>query len=286
MKPYYITCIKDGLFQPKTDEGANKPKAQWSYDERRVVNQDQRLKRIIISCLPDDIMKSVISYETAKDTWTDLVHSFDGPSNTKENRIMDLKLEYNTFRVKPFKSLSQTYTQYKTLLNELSNDGDFQEHFDDLVDERTSEEYLGDLDIEFHVKAQKEDTIKAEALEAERNKSKAELLQILSQHIGVLLEEKREEFGLYLKDDDVVPKLEDVSLVEGVLDSAFGGECDEDFAMGEGVLVSSSSLVMSTKSCVQGDFLGGMIVSLIFFEGLDEEAWVDAMDVLRFKGKR
>ncbi|GKB55861.1 hypothetical protein Tco_0912047 [Tanacetum coccineum] len=72
MEPYYITCIEDGPFQPKTTEGANKLEAQWSNDERRVVNQDQRLKSIIISCPPDDIMKYVISCETAKDTWTDL----------------------------------------------------------------------------------------------------------------------------------------------------------------------------------------------------------------------
>nr|GEV13052.1 hypothetical protein [Tanacetum cinerariifolium] len=70
---------------------------------------------------------------------------------------------------------------------------------------------------------------------------------------------------------------------DGVLEGAFGGEDDEGFAIGEGVLVSSSSLVKSIKSYVQGNFLGGMIVSLIFFEGLDEEAWVDAMDVLRFE---
>ncbi|GKD45631.1 hypothetical protein Tco_1270276 [Tanacetum coccineum] len=103
-------------------EGANKPEAQWSSDERRVVNQDQRLKSIIISCLLDDIMESVISCKTTEDTWTNLIHSFEGPSNTKENRIMDLKLEYNIFKAKPSKSLSRTYTRYKTLLNELFND--------------------------------------------------------------------------------------------------------------------------------------------------------------------
>ncbi|GJY44996.1 hypothetical protein Tco_0433209 [Tanacetum coccineum] len=91
MEPYYLKCIKDGPFQPKSAE--------------------------------DDIIESVISYETANATWTDLVHSFEGPSDTKENRIMDLKLEYQTFRAKPSKSLSQTYTHYKNLLNELSNDG-------------------------------------------------------------------------------------------------------------------------------------------------------------------
>ncbi|GKB85013.1 ALP1-like protein [Tanacetum coccineum] len=42
---------------------------------------------------PNDIMESVISCKTAKATWTDLVHCCEGPSYTKENRIMDLKLE-------------------------------------------------------------------------------------------------------------------------------------------------------------------------------------------------
>ncbi|GJZ56774.1 hypothetical protein Tco_0612268 [Tanacetum coccineum] len=87
------------------------------------VNQDQSLKSIIISCLPDDIMESVISCETAKATWTHLVYSFEGPFNTKKKNIKDLKLEYQTFRAKPSETLLQTYTRYKTLLNELTNDG-------------------------------------------------------------------------------------------------------------------------------------------------------------------
>ncbi|GJX01229.1 hypothetical protein Tco_0185142 [Tanacetum coccineum] len=204
MEPYYLKCIKDGLFQPKTAKGDPKPESQWTPDERRVVVQDQRLKSIIISCLPNDVMESVISCVSAKETWTNLVHSFEGPLDTKENRIMDLKLEYQTFRAKSTESLSQTYTRYKTLRNELANDGvnlskheinvdiygrffyednliqrrysdtkkalittpsrtpistaffsnnviqDFQENSDDEVDESTSEEYLRDLDIEYH----------------------------------------------------------------------------------------------------------------------------------------
>ncbi|GKD67337.1 retrovirus-related pol polyprotein from transposon TNT 1-94 [Tanacetum coccineum] len=214
MEPYYLKCIKDGPFHPKTAKGDVKPESQWTPDERRVVVQDQRLKSIIMSCLPYDIMESVISCVLAKETWTDLVHSFEVPLDTKENRIMDLKLEYQTFRAKSTESLLQTYTCYKTLLNELANDGvnlskheinvgfvnslpekwltfsqglrnanhtqtlnfaniygrfvyegnliqrrysdikkDFQENSDDEVDERTSEEYLKDLDIEYHERA-------------------------------------------------------------------------------------------------------------------------------------
>ncbi|GJT98249.1 hypothetical protein Tco_1093767 [Tanacetum coccineum] len=187
--------------KPKTAEGDDKPESQWTPDERRVVIQDQRLKSIIMSCLPDDKIESVISCETAKATWTDLVNSFEGLSNTKENRIMDLKLKYQTFRTKPTESLSQTYTRYKDLVYEISmmvltslnmksmfvyEDNliqrrysdfkkalittlssttistaffsnnviqDFQENSDDEVDERSSEEYLRELDIEFHKRA-------------------------------------------------------------------------------------------------------------------------------------
>ncbi|GJV58769.1 hypothetical protein Tco_1464869 [Tanacetum coccineum] len=96
MEPYYLKCIKDSSFQPKTAQGDANPESQWTPDERKVVVQDQHLKSLII---------------------------FEGPSDTKENRIMDLKLEYQTFRAKSTESLPQTYTRYKTLLNEIANDG-------------------------------------------------------------------------------------------------------------------------------------------------------------------
>ncbi|GKB46863.1 hypothetical protein Tco_0897616 [Tanacetum coccineum] len=76
--------------------------------------QAKRLKSIIMSCLPDDIMESVISCKISKATWTDLVHNFEGQPNLKK---------------------------------------DFQENSNDEVDERSSEEYLKDLDIEFHERA-------------------------------------------------------------------------------------------------------------------------------------
>ncbi|GJW44036.1 hypothetical protein Tco_0072835 [Tanacetum coccineum] len=84
---------------------------------------------------------------------------------------------------------------------------------------------------------------------------------------GVSFEEEGEDCGFDSNEEEVVPKVDDVSLVDGVLDGAFSGEGDEDFVIGEGVVVPSSSLVRSTKSC-----LGGMMVSLIFLEGLEDEA--------------
>ncbi|GJY06424.1 hypothetical protein Tco_0373478 [Tanacetum coccineum] len=69
--------VKEGLFQQQNIKGAIKLESQWSNDERMMVNQDEHVKSIIISCVPDDIMESLFSYETTKATWTDLVHSFE-----------------------------------------------------------------------------------------------------------------------------------------------------------------------------------------------------------------
>ncbi|GJZ91622.1 hypothetical protein Tco_0663549 [Tanacetum coccineum] len=77
----------------------------------------------------------------------------------------------------------------------------------------------------------------------------------------------RVEVGVRVLEEEVVPKVNDVSLVDGVFDGAFGGDGEEDVVMREGVVVTSSSLEMLTKSC-----LGGMMVSLIFLEGLEEVA--------------
>ncbi|GKC46383.1 hypothetical protein Tco_1064105, partial [Tanacetum coccineum] len=73
--------------------------------------------------------------------------------------------------------------------------------------------------------------------------------------------------GFDSNEEGVVPKVDDVSLIDGVFDGAFCGDGKEDFVIREGVVVSSSSLERLTKSC-----LGGMMVSLIFLEVLDEEA--------------
>ncbi|GKD71029.1 hypothetical protein Tco_1325119, partial [Tanacetum coccineum] len=56
-----------------------------------------------------------------------------------------------------------------------------------------------------------------------------------------------------------------------VSDGAFGGVADEEVVR-EGVVVTSSSLEMFTDSC-----LGGIMVSLIFLEGLEEEDLVELM---------
>nr|GEX39309.1 retrovirus-related Pol polyprotein from transposon TNT 1-94 [Tanacetum cinerariifolium] len=121
IEPQFKNIIKNGPFIRMT-AGQRKPKNQWTRDERKAANLDQRLKSLIMSVLPDDQMNSVINCLTAKSTWDDLILYNEGPSDVKESRVMDLKLCYNTFKFKEGKSITQTFTKYKALMNELVND--------------------------------------------------------------------------------------------------------------------------------------------------------------------
>ncbi|GJZ76282.1 hypothetical protein Tco_0640747 [Tanacetum coccineum] len=57
----------------------------------------------------------------AKSTWDDLILYHEGPFDVKEIRVIDLKLCYNTFKFKEGESLTQTFTRYKALMNENTN---------------------------------------------------------------------------------------------------------------------------------------------------------------------
>ncbi|GJW87917.1 retrovirus-related pol polyprotein from transposon TNT 1-94 [Tanacetum coccineum] len=88
----------------------------------------------------DDIMEYVISCVLAKETWTDMVHSFEGGQPNPKK----------VFRHQKALITTPSSTPISTALFSNNVIRDFQENSDDKVDERSSEEYLRDLDIEYH----------------------------------------------------------------------------------------------------------------------------------------
>nr|GEY36567.1 hypothetical protein [Tanacetum cinerariifolium] len=61
--------------------------------------------------------------KAAESTWDDLILYHEGPSDVKKSRVIDLTPCYNTFKFKEGETLTQTFTKYKDLMNELVNDG-------------------------------------------------------------------------------------------------------------------------------------------------------------------
>ncbi|GJX70008.1 hypothetical protein Tco_0307179 [Tanacetum coccineum] len=128
LEPYLIEIFENEPFVPISPLPTSinqliKPKKQWSLEDRKFANQDKRLKSIIISCLPNDIMKSVIKCTTAKAMWTDLVLAHKGPSDTKDTKIAALRLKFNAFKALEGEKINGTFTRMKCLLNDLENNG-------------------------------------------------------------------------------------------------------------------------------------------------------------------
>ncbi|GKC90075.1 hypothetical protein Tco_1150724 [Tanacetum coccineum] len=59
IEPQFENIISNGPFIP-IEAGQRKPEGQWTADERKAANLDQRLKSLIISVLPNDQMNYVM----------------------------------------------------------------------------------------------------------------------------------------------------------------------------------------------------------------------------------
>ncbi|GJU95266.1 retrovirus-related pol polyprotein from transposon TNT 1-94 [Tanacetum coccineum] len=80
----FKSIIENGPFIPMI-AGQRKLEGQWTADERKAANLDQRLKSLIMFVLSDDQMNYVLNCLTSKSTWDDLIMYHEGPSNVKEN---------------------------------------------------------------------------------------------------------------------------------------------------------------------------------------------------------
>ncbi|GJT28788.1 retrovirus-related pol polyprotein from transposon TNT 1-94 [Tanacetum coccineum] len=128
LEPYLLEIVENGPFVPLSPLSTStnplpKPQNQWSYADRRLANQDKRLKSILISCLPTNVMKSVIKCTSAKAIWTDLILTHEGPSETKDTKIAALRLKFNAFKALEGEKVNGTFTRLRSLLNDLENNG-------------------------------------------------------------------------------------------------------------------------------------------------------------------
>ncbi|GJX49947.1 retrovirus-related pol polyprotein from transposon TNT 1-94 [Tanacetum coccineum] len=186
IEPQFENIIKNGPFIPMT-AGQRKPENQWTGDERKAANLDQRLKSLIMSVLPDDQMNSVINYKRYKALMNELVNdgiklskleintgfinglpkkwlsfcqSLRNTNNVKDSELASLfgKLKYeenlidSIYETEKNKSLVSA-TPLSTAFFSSSIVQDFQDSPDDEEDTRSSHEYLNDLEEEYQARA-------------------------------------------------------------------------------------------------------------------------------------
>ncbi|GJX92828.1 hypothetical protein Tco_0347414 [Tanacetum coccineum] len=97
--------------------GERKPEGQWTGDERKAANLDQRLKSLIMFVLPDNQMNFFINRLTAKSTWDDLILYHEGPYDDFQDSPDDEEDTKNSHEY--LNDLEEEY-QVRTLLAKFS----------------------------------------------------------------------------------------------------------------------------------------------------------------------
>ena len=84
-----------------------KPREEWSEEERRLVQYNLKAKNIITSALGMDEYFRVSNCKSAKDMWDTLQVTHEGTTDVKRSRINTLTHEYELFRMKTNESTIQ-----------------------------------------------------------------------------------------------------------------------------------------------------------------------------------
>ncbi|GJY35092.1 retrovirus-related pol polyprotein from transposon TNT 1-94 [Tanacetum coccineum] len=147
IEPQFKNIISNGPYTPMA-AGQRKPETQWTPEERKVVNLDQRLK------------SSYYFYKWVTKEVASFLPKSQNTNHVKESELASLfgKLKYeetlinNIYDTNKEKTLVSA-TPLSTAFFSTSIVQDFQDSPDDEEDTRSSQEYMNDLEEEYKARA-------------------------------------------------------------------------------------------------------------------------------------
>ncbi|GJT83577.1 hypothetical protein Tco_1057919 [Tanacetum coccineum] len=84
--------------------------------------------------------------KTAKEMWNDLILAHEGPSDTRDTKIAALRLKFNAFKSLEGEKPTKKMVEHESIMKKDSN-SDVEE------DQRTNNEFMADLNAEYHERA-------------------------------------------------------------------------------------------------------------------------------------
>ncbi|GJX13267.1 hypothetical protein Tco_0205025 [Tanacetum coccineum] len=95
LKPYLLKTLEDGPFIPMSSLSTSK----------------------------NPLPKRQNQWSNAEKMWNDLILAHEGPSDTRDTKIIALRLKFNAFKSLEGEKVNRTFTRLKCLLNDLKNNG-------------------------------------------------------------------------------------------------------------------------------------------------------------------
>jgi len=101
----------------------DKPKADWSDDDKKKVQYDLKAHNILISSLGVNEYHSVSHCKTAKDMWDALETLHEGTDEVKQSKVNTLVQQYELFCMKDGETISSMQMTFTHIVNKLQNLG-------------------------------------------------------------------------------------------------------------------------------------------------------------------
>ena len=119
-------AIEQGPYVPSIVAGSatiEKPRVDWTEEERRLVQYNLKAKNIIASALGIDEYFRVSNCKSAKDMWDTLQVTHEGTTDVKRSRINTLTREYELFRMNVNESIQDMQKRFTHIVNHLASLG-------------------------------------------------------------------------------------------------------------------------------------------------------------------
>ena len=112
-----------GATEATPDGYVEKPKHEWSADERRRANLDNVGRNALYTAIGDNdnLFNKVKSCKTTKEIWDKLATICEGSTKIKENKLSIAMQRFENFKMMPNETLDQLDARFTSLITELAS---------------------------------------------------------------------------------------------------------------------------------------------------------------------
>lgn len=114
-----IKILKNGSTST-TAEAHEKPRSEWTTEERKKANLDNVAKDILYKTLDKNTFSKIRECTTAKEIWEKLIKLCEGNAQTKENKLMVATQKFDNIKMKTGETMTQFDERFSAIVNELS----------------------------------------------------------------------------------------------------------------------------------------------------------------------
>ncbi|XP_047331570.1 uncharacterized protein LOC124935161 [Impatiens glandulifera] len=112
------TTSTEGILEIK-----DKPRSEWTTEEKKKNNLDNMVKDILYKTLDDNMFNKIQACTSAKEIWEKLTQLCEGNDKTKENKLKVSTQKYDSIKIRSREIMTDFEERFTSIIIELSTLG-------------------------------------------------------------------------------------------------------------------------------------------------------------------